>query len=249
MSEQCATCGAADVLLFTCGDCGRAFCADHGLPNHSCEEFAPEEADETAFEWGADGRADPTDVFTESGFRPADDAPDAAERPEPRSVRESTAAAVTRAPREAEGETAPAVEQRPHPVDGNETPAVRPRPRRPDGSARPAVRRAPEPDPTPAADSAAAATDGPTTASGPGGDPTPTTADGGHAGGDEVPFRAMDGRRPPGRVERSDPRTLTEWLDQQTYLSLSVKTAALATVVNGALYFGMFLTLYGLLPV
>jgi hypothetical protein len=62
-------------------------------------------------------------------------------------------------------------------------------------------------------------------------------------------IRAMDAKRSPGTIERRDPRTLTEWLDQQTYVSLSVKTAALATVINGALYLGMMLTLHGLLPV
>jgi hypothetical protein len=38
-----------------------------------------------------------------------------------------------------------------------------------------------------------------------------------------------------------------DWIRQQTYISLTVKTALLAAVINGALYFGMLVTLEGLL--
>jgi hypothetical protein len=49
-------------------------------------------------------------------------------------------------------------------------------------------------------------------------------------------------------VDRSDPRTLTEWPDQQTYVSLMVKTAAIVARINRVLYLGMMFTVYGLAP-
>ena len=57
----------------------------------------------------------------------------------------------------------------------------------------------------------------------------------------------MDTRGSPGTTERSDPRTVREWLRQQTYVSLLVKTGAIAAVINAALYFGMLLAISGLL--
>lgn len=36
---QCATCGQANALLFTCSHCDAAFCADHQFPNHACDRF------------------------------------------------------------------------------------------------------------------------------------------------------------------------------------------------------------------
>lgn len=222
MSDQCATCGAADALLFTCGYCDRAFCADHTLPNHSCEGLAHpgERATEESFEWAADraatedtaGHGESEDGFAASGFRPAAADTDAG-TPAPRPRIHATPA-VERVPR--------------RPRDA--TPAVRPVPAAPDGRATPAVERVPpEPTPEPTAGAAAA---------------TPSTG-----AGQSVPIRPMDTEGSPGRVSRSDPRTLTEWLDQQTYVSLSVKTAALAAIINGALYLGMTLTMYGLTPV
>lgn len=302
MSEECATCGAGDDILFTCGYCGGTFCSDHGLPNHSCEELShPEEADEgVAFEWEADGHTDPDDPFTESGFQPATDegaggreprpvepAPAAtspaprrpegsavsataavrrsvddpgtpavrraprpvdgsaipAVRPAPRSADDSAAPAVRPVPRSIEPAT-PAVERRPRPVVGEATPAVRPRPRRLTGRTRPAVRAAPEPSPATDSDPSPAETAG---TAGSTDETSAATTDGGHAE-TSIPMRTMDATRSPGSVERQEPRTLVAWLDQQTYVSLSVKTAALAAAINGALYFGMALTLYGLHP-
>jgi hypothetical protein len=263
MSEECATCGAADDILFTCGYCGGTFCSDHGLPNHSCEGFAhPGEGDNgVSFQWDAGGHTDPEDPFTESGFQPATDEPtlgeSADEGPTPRSVKPAPAAtrsvprrpegtatpATAPAPRAAGDATTPAVRHLPRPVDGEATPAIRPRPRRAEGSARPAVRPAPEP--TPAAEEAptpaATSSTGTSTAA------SAATTDGGHAA-KSVPMRTMDATRSPGSVERQEARTLVTWLDQQTYVSLSVKTAALAAAINGALYFGMAFTLYGLHP-
>lgn len=224
MSDQCATCGAADVILFTCGYCGRVFCADHDLPHHSCEGFAHpgEGADEVTFEWETGGRTDTEDAFTGSGFRPAASGGETARTPAPRPVTEATTPAIEPLPREETGEGAAA--------------AVRPAPRRPPGPAEQAIRSAPEPEPTTAAPSATPATAGTATA---------TTPDEPSSGAN---IRTMDAKHSPGSVERREPRTLTEWLDQQTYVSLSVKTAALATVINGALYLGMMITRYGLVP-
>lgn len=306
MSDQCATCGAADVILFTCGYCGREFCADHDLPHHSCEGFAHpgEGVDEVTFEWGTEGRADPEDAFTASGFRPAagggeaatrssaprsapktatpaveplprdaaaettaavqpaprptDDAVPAVERV-PRRVARETTPAIERCPRSIEGDTrpavtptprqvgpaVPAVERVPRTVTGSTEPAVRPTPRRPPRPTRRAVRLVPEPDPAP--EPPAPATTGTTGSPGAGGEVATAATPGDSPAAGHI--RTMDAKRSPGRVERREPRTLTEWLDQQTYVSLSVKTAALATVINGALYLGMMVTLYGLLPV
>lgn len=36
---QCATCGQANALLFTCSHCDAAFCAEHQFPNHACDRF------------------------------------------------------------------------------------------------------------------------------------------------------------------------------------------------------------------
>lgn len=275
MADQCATCGATDVLLFTCGYCDRAFCADHSLPHHSCEGFAHpgEHADEASFEWATAERtrADESaendregtgtgDAFAANGFRPASagvgaDAPEprsrvrappAVERAPrridddavpvvehvPRSLPEDTTPAVERVPRRVTGPATAAVRPLPRRVRRDGTPAVSPRPATPDGQPTPAVGWAPpDPDPEPAPSTAGA-----------------TAADGG-AMERSVPIRSMDTKRSPGRVDRSDPRTLTEWVDQQTYVSLSVKTAALAAMINGALYLGMTLTMYGLSPV
>jgi hypothetical protein len=242
MADQCATCGAADVLLFTCGYCDRAFCADHSLPHHSCEGFAHpgERVDEAPFEWTtaerttADGpegggREEPGDVFAANGFRPAS-AGVCADAPEPRSWGRA-APAVERVPRRVTGPSTAAVRPLPRRVRYDGVPAIRPRPATPDGQPTPAVGRAPpDPEPEPAPSAAGA-----------------TAADGG-AAEQSVPIRPMDTKRAPGRVDRSDPRTLTEWIDQQTYVSLAVKTAALAAVINGALYLGMTLTMYGLAP-
>lgn len=221
MADQCATCGAADVILFSCGRCGAAFCADHEPSDHSCSGLAhPDESvDEAAFEWGATPEGDdgfewgprkPTgeDAFAANGFRAA---PAVEAGPAPRTPDPGT----------------PAVARVPRSHDDDATPAVRPLPNRPDGTARSAVRAVPDdPDPEPAAPSTAA--------------PTST---------ESSPVRAMDTKRAPGRVDRSEPRTFREWLDQQTYLSLSAKTAALATLINGALYVAMALTMYGPVPV
>jgi hypothetical protein len=279
MPDTCATCGAADVLLFTCGYCDRTFCTDHTLPHHSCEGLAHpgEHVDEASFQWATAERTtadtsatngnqepDSGDAFAAHGFRPASDAA-GADAPDPRSWTRATPA-VERAPRRRDGDAVSAVERRPrdppeggHPaverlprrVTGSATPAVRPLPRQvadgtpairprpatPDGQPTPAVRRAP-PDPAPGPE--------------PEPEPAPAGSGGGSADGgateQSVPIRPMDTKRSPGRVNRSDPRTLTEWLDQQTYVSLSVKTAALAAVINGALYLGMMFTMYGLPP-
>lgn len=262
MADQCATCGATDVLLFTCGYCDRAFCADHSLPHHSCEGFAHpgEHVDEASFEWATAERtrADESaendregtgtgDAFAANGFRPAS-AGVGADAPEPRSWGRAPPA-VERAPRRIDDDAVPVVERVPRRVTGLATAAVRPLPRRvrrdgtpavsprpatPDGQPTPAIGRAPpdpDPEPEPAPSTAGA-----------------TAADGG-AMERSVPIRSMDTKRSPGRVDRSDPRTLTEWIDQQTYVSLSVKTAALAAMINGALYLAMTLTMYGLPPV
>ncbi|PSP98811.1 hypothetical protein BRC89_06570 [Halobacteriales archaeon QS_4_70_19] len=292
ISEECATCGAADDILFTCGYCGGTFCSDHGLPNHSCEGFAHpgEGGDGVSFQRDAGGHTGPEDPFTESGFRPATDEPtpgDSADggptprsvepapaatrsvprrpagtatpatAPAPRATGDATTPAVRHLPRPVDGEATPAVtclprsvepavpavERRPRPVDGEATPAIRPRPRRAEGSARPAVRPAPEPTPVAeeASTPAAASSTGTSTAA------SAATTDGRHAA-KSVPMRTMDTTRSPGSVERQEARTLVTWLDQQTYVSLSVKAAALAAAINGALYFGMAFTLYGLHP-
>lgn len=316
MADQCATCGAADVLLFTCGYCDRTFCADHSLPHHSCEGLAHpgERVDEESFEWPveerttADGPEETDDGFAASGFRPAG-VESGADPPEPRS-RGRAPPAVERAPRRPDGETRSAVDRVPRRVQQSVTPAVERAPRRPDGDAVPAVERVPRyppedtaaaiervprdppEDTTPAVECVPRRVTGaataavrtpprpvrnttepairprPTTLDGqstpaverapPDPDPAPepdpapsasgsTAADGG-AAEQSVPIRPMDSTRAPGRVDRSDPRTLTEWLDQQTYVSLTVKTAALAAVINCALYLGMTLTMYGLAP-
>ncbi len=229
MADQCVTCGAADVILFSCGRCGAAFCADHEPSDHSCSGLAhPDESvDEVAFEWGATPEGDdgfewgprkPTgeDAFAANGFRAAHAVEDG---PAPRTPDSGT----------------PAVARVPRSHDGDATPAVRPLPDRPDGTARSAVHAAPDdPDPEPGAPSTTTAVTGATTAA--------------SMSAESSPVRAMDTKRAPGRVDRSEPRTFREWLDQQTYLSLSAKTAALATLINGALYLGMFLTVYGLAP-
>lgn len=278
MSDQCATCGAADVILFTCGYCGREFCADHDLPHHSCEGFAHpgEGVDEVTFEWETGGRTDPDDAFTESGFRPATEGTETAGRssmprsapaaatpavePAPRSTEDGATPAATLRPRRIERPTTPAVtpaprtvepaaaavERRPRTNAQPTTPAIRPAPRRPSGPTVRAVQPAPSPEPEPES-TAAAATTAPV---GPGPEPTAAaTASASDESSASGHIRTMDAKRSPGAVERRDPQTLTEWLDQQTYVSLSVKTAALATVINGALYLGMMVTLYGLLPV
>jgi hypothetical protein len=246
MVDQCATCGAADVILFSCGHCGEAFCADHEPPDHSCSGPHPDESvDEAAFDWGAtpDGNdADEgfewgprehagEDAFAANGFRAA---PVAEDGPAPRTPEPGT----------------PAVGRVPRSHEGDATPAVRPLPERPEGPGRPAVRAVPDgpaPEPAPAAEPATA----PTTAepAAPSTTTTATSATTATPTSDESsPVRAMDTERAPGRVDRNEPRTLRQWLDQQTYLSLSAKTAALATLINGALYAGMFLTAYGLTP-
>lgn len=69
---QCAICGEANALLFTCSHCDGEFCADHQFPHHACEKFTARSAAERAVDWvggGADG----------SGDRPA---ASAAEEPE-----------------------------------------------------------------------------------------------------------------------------------------------------------------------
>lgn len=57
---QCATCGEADALLFTCSHCDGEFCADHQFPHHACEKFTARSATERAVDWawgGGDGSA------------------------------------------------------------------------------------------------------------------------------------------------------------------------------------------------
>ncbi|MFB6205647.1 MAG: hypothetical protein ABEJ05_03840 [Haloglomus sp.] len=248
MTGECATCGATDVILFTCGDCGRSFCPDHDSPDHSCEGPAhpSEDADGGEFEW-VDTEADP---FTESGFRPAVDESDSGEarRPVPRSPPELGAATVRPAPRQPGGATTPAVRPAPRGVDADATPAIRPAPRGVDRDTIPSVRPAPR---DAAADAPAVGQPASGRATGnadaPADSSTPEPASSTSAPA-SPPIRTMDAGRPPGRVDSQEPQTLTEWIDQQTYVSLSVKTAALATVINGALYLGMALALYGLVP-
>jgi hypothetical protein len=281
MSDQCATCGTADVILFTCGYCDRAFCTDHTLPHHSCEGLAHpgEGADEVTFEWRTPGHTDPEDPFTGSGFRAADDPAPTSDPPTPRSPSGTATPAVepaprrtgghhtrvtARVPRDPDGDPTPAVsraprrppekpavaavERVPRAVEGEATPAVRPAPRRPSGLVVRAVRPVDEADAT--GGSAATSPSPAAGASAEGGTVSaPASASAAADPPSSAPVRTMDATRSPGRAGPNEPRTLREWLDQQTYVSLSVKTAALATVINGALYLGMTLTLYGLLPV
>lgn len=237
MSDQCATCGTADVILFTCGYCDRAFCTEHTLPHHSCEGLAHpgEGADEVTFEWPTAGHTGAEDPFTGSGFRAADDPVPTSDPPTPRSP---------------SGTATPAVERVPRTIEGTATPAVRPAPRRPSGLVVRAVEPVDEADGE--ADAAAdppAASPSPSAAASADGGTVSAPASAAAAPPSSAPVRTMDATRSPGRTARNEPRTFREWLDQQTYVSLSVKTAALATVINGALYLGMMLTLYGLVPV
>ena len=64
-----------------------------------------------------------------------------------------------------------------------------------------------------------------------------------------VDVRPMDSRRVVGGTEASAaPRTVGDWIDRQTYLTLTVKVGVVALLVNSAFYGGVALTLYGLLP-
>ncbi|WP_276259685.1 hypothetical protein [Haloglomus litoreum] len=280
MSDQCATCGAADVILFTCGYCDRVFCTDHTLPHHSCEGLAHpgEGADEVTFEWRTAGHTGGEDPFTGSGFRAADGRAPASEPPTPRSPSGPATPAVepaprrtgadhtratARVPRDPDGDPTPAVsrasrtlpdepaaaavERVPRTVEGAATAAVRPAPRRPSGLVVRAVR--PAPDAGTPGDASSAATGGLSTGASADGGAVSTAASPAAEPTPSPPVRTMDTKRSPGSTARNEPRTLREWLDQQTYVSLSVKTAALATIINGALYLGMTLTLHGLLPI
>jgi hypothetical protein len=261
MPDQCATCDA-DGLLFTCGYCDRQFCADHAGTHEPCPATADaaEAAGERRFEWGdapPDDRATGAgaDPFDEGGFRFE---PVTADRPSPRH-RGSATAAVERVPWSTRGETTPAVERVPRPADDRATPATGRAPRRVAGDAERAIERAPRDHvgvhvravrrPSPRTPTAPA-----TDAVRPAPDPEPPRPRTGTASTDDastdepaVPIRPMDTMRSPGRVARHEPRTTTEWIRQQTYLSLTVKTALLAAAINAGLYVGMAVTVHGLI--
>jgi hypothetical protein len=262
MPDQCATCGAGDALLFRCGDCDRQFCTEHTQPDHECVtgDAGPTQSGEgtasteegVGFEWGAgapgtertkagtDSRAATTaDPFAGSGFQPVED--------DGRGADEGGAGADGGTT--ARGATSP----EPRTVDGTATDAVRraePQPRRvehgvgihqavrPDSGRVPERREADRPEPLLADDSS------PSVARSDGGGVTASASDGTDR---SFPIRPMDTRGSPGTAERSDPETLSEWLRQQTYVSLTIKTGAIAAVVNAALYFGMLLAMSGLL--
>ena len=254
MPDQCATCGAGDALLFRGEYCDRQFCTEHTHPDHECvtagtattaagEGATGEEG--VGFEWGAgapgterpktgSGGRPPTagDPFAGSGFQSVEgDTSDSegtaatrrASRPEPRSVDGTATAAVRRAepqPRRVE-----------HGVGIHQ--AVRP-----DSGRVPDRRTADEPKPL------LAETGSRSVARSDGGG---VTAGASAAVDQSSAIRPMDTRGSPGTTERSDPRTVREWLRQQTYVSLLVKTGAIAAVINAALYFGMLLAISGLL--
>lgn len=48
---QCATCGDADALLFTCSHCDASFCADHQFPNHGCDRFTGRGSADRTDDW------------------------------------------------------------------------------------------------------------------------------------------------------------------------------------------------------
>lgn len=77
-----------------------------------------------------------------------------------------------------------------------------------------------------------------------------TDAIGGQAPAEHAPLmRTMDTRRPPGTLPRHEPRTVAEWIRQQTYFTLLVKVGSLALLLNLVVFGGLAVVRYGLLGV
>jgi len=75
-------------------------------------------------------------------------------------------------------------------------------------------------------------------------------ASAGQAPAEHAPLmRTMDTRRPPGTLPRREPRTVTEWIRQQTYFTLLVKVGSLALLLNLVVFGGLAVVRYGALGV